>query len=153
MRTPHILILKELGWEDLATRRKYHCLLIMYKITNGFAPNYVFSLCPPRRQDTVNYNLRNEDHIINFYCRLNPFKHSFFPFTIKHWNLLSTDMRESSTIDSFRCKLSKDLLSNTCKLFSQHALSFLLISPYRENIVYQWMSAFLQSYYQLCGRC
>ena len=67
-RTPHLFLLKELGWDDLLKRRMYHCLIIIYKIQNQLTPNYLTCLCPETRAQTVRYNLRRETYLNMFYC-------------------------------------------------------------------------------------
>ena len=37
----------ELEWDLLSTRRKIHKLILLYKIINGFAPQYLFDLLQP----------------------------------------------------------------------------------------------------------
>ena len=122
----------------------------MFRIINGYAPHHVLTLCPPRRSETVNYALRNDDHIVNLYCRLNPFKNSFFPYTIRHWNALSNDIKHSTTLNSFRSKLRKNLLlrpnprwgyySAFTAIFPFFPLfflaSFLRIHPFKPNLEY-----------------
>ena len=119
LRTLHTLVLRELGWEDLNTRRKYHCLLLMYKIMNRFVPSYLSSQRPPLRHENVHYALRNEHDVVNFYYRYNPFKNSFFPCTIKTWNSLSVELKNATTLNIFRLELSKGLIPCKSKLFSE----------------------------------
>ena len=118
VRTPHVLLLSELGWEDLYIRRQFHSLCMMYKIQNGFAPQYLCNICPPNTGQTTGYNLRNSDNIISVYCKYKPFSRSFFPYTIKQWNGLLESVRLVTTINIFKKKLTEHMLSKQNKLFS-----------------------------------
>ena len=117
-RTPQVLLLKELGWEELALRRKLHCLDLMFKIKNKFTPIYLQNLCPNTVQETTRYSLRNAASIRNFACKYMPFRNSFFPFTIRHWNLLDVNIKKCNSTDTFKQKLRAQLSSNKNKLFS-----------------------------------
>jgi hypothetical protein len=56
-------IYKETGWATLSTRRKVKKLLLVYKIVNKEAPDYLYELVPPLVSANVNYNLRNSHNI------------------------------------------------------------------------------------------
>ena len=117
-RTPHVLLLKEVGWEELHVRRKYHCLVVMFKIQNGLVPTYLSNICPLGRLDLANYNLRNNANIRPFYCRYTSFRKSFFPETVSNWNTLDRNIKESQTTNIFKKGLSNILQNQTCKLYS-----------------------------------
>ena len=116
-RTPHIFLLNELGWESLETRRKYHCLVIMYKIQNKLSPTYLSKLCPVKRMLNA-YGLRNVNDLTQIYCRYSSFRKSFFPETVASWNKLDINVREVATLTGFKRNLKADLLCTTNKLYS-----------------------------------
>ena len=117
-RTPHVLLLKELGWEELVCRRKYHCLVVMYKIQHLLTPEYLSCICPPRSSNVVAYSLRNENNIRLFYCKSSTFRKSFFPETVKTWNALELTIRESTSLNIFKRKLKEVLIPKQDKLLS-----------------------------------
>ena len=39
--------------------------------------------------------------------RIDVYLHSFFPSTVKLWNLLPSNLIDSPTLDSFKCNLAK----------------------------------------------
>ena len=117
VRTPHILLLQELNWEQLSTRRKYHCLVLMFKIQKGLVPAYLSNMCPPTIEQAIPYRLRNRNNVSSFTCKYNAFSNSFFPSTIKSWNALDSGIRHISTVNMFKAKLHN--CKNTAnKLFS-----------------------------------
>ena len=58
-------ILADLGRETLQARRAKHTLVILYKIINGLAPEYLQTLVTPIVQNTTSYNLRNSNDLRN----------------------------------------------------------------------------------------
>ena len=106
INTSRSMIYKELGWETLQERRKIQRLVTMYKIQNGIAPSYLCNSLPEPHE--TGYTLRNNDLLPTFRSRINIFQKSFFPRTINDWNLLSSDIRNSSSLYSFKLKL-KDI--------------------------------------------
>ena len=66
-------LLADLGWETLQARRARHKLVVLYKIINGPAPEYLQTLVPPIVQNTTSYNLRNSNDLRNVHARTNPF--------------------------------------------------------------------------------
>lgn len=117
-RTPHILLLKELGWDELYVRRKYHCLILMYKIQNKLVPSYLYEICPKRRN--VQYQLRNVSFIQNFFCKYAAYRKSFFPFTIAQWNSLDQSLKTIDSLLNFKKSLKNRVCNSSNKLFSYH---------------------------------
>ena len=74
-------IYKELGLESLKARRWYKRLTCMFKIMNEQAPNYVINLIPKRNQTIRTRN----SHTPIIHCRIDCFKYSFFPCTLRDW--------------------------------------------------------------------
>ena len=99
-------LLAELGWETLQERRSKHKLVLFFKIINGLTPSYLSDLLPPLVSDTNPYSLRNSDNIQSIRTRTNIFFNSFFPSTIRAWNNLSDEMRNASTVNSFKTLLN-----------------------------------------------
>ena len=94
--------LSDLGLQLLQNRRTKHKLIIFYKIINGPAPNYLLDLVRPIIQETTYYNLRNTDDTQTLHARTNLYYNSFFPSTIRAWNSLPEDTKQSRSISSFK---------------------------------------------------
>ena len=102
----------ESGFPTLSIRRKFHRLIMYYKIINNEAPQYLSDLMPMRSTEHNPYNVRRADDFINFRCHTVAYSNSFFPATTKDWNELPTDIRQATTIGSFKYKLKKHLYPN-----------------------------------------
>ena len=102
-------LLADLGWETLQERRLKHKLVILYKMVNGRAPEYLQTLVPPIVQNTTAHNLRNSDDIRNFRARTNLFYNSFFPSTIRAWNELADEIKATPSVASFKFQLNRNL--------------------------------------------
>ena len=94
----------ELGLESLADRRWSRRLIFFYEIINGFAPNYLSDLLPPRREDE---GIGREGFWVRPpfampFFRTERFRASFFPFCISEWNNLGNGIRNLPTISSFK---------------------------------------------------
>ena len=77
-------ILEESGWESLHKRRKGSKLILLFKGLKGRASIPCDDLQPPNRRS------RNQ-HPMVFqvpYARIDIYKYSFFPDTIRDWNAL-----------------------------------------------------------------
>ena len=98
-------ILTEVGWERLECRRKFHKLIMFFKMTNNIAPPYLTSICPPTIASTSRYVTRYSQSIRLPRCKTSPFKNSFLPSTIGHWNGLDIDVRNSNSVNIFKSKL------------------------------------------------
>ena len=103
----------EIGWEMLKSRREKRKLCQMYKIKTGQAPDYLSNIVPPEVGEATRYSLRNNRDIQQFNCRLSIMKTSFFPSTIDRWNNLPIDIRNSTSLLSFKRKLNS-LSPQTC---------------------------------------
>ena len=102
-------LLADLGWETLQERRSKHKLVILYKMVNGSAPEYLQTLVPPIVQNTTTHNLRNSDDIRNFRARTNLFYNSFLPSTIRAWNELADEIKAAPSVASFKFRLNRNL--------------------------------------------
>ena len=99
--TSRVKIYKELGLESLKARRWYRRLTCMFKIMNDQATNYLINLIPKRNQTTRTRN----SHTPIIHCRIDCFKYSFFPSTLRDWFNLDENIRNSESILSFKNRL------------------------------------------------
>ena len=93
----------DLAWPPLDSRRKLARLTEFFKILKGLSP---ITSTPLQQSSRVT---RNSSSGLSFMClasNSDVFKYSFFPRTIVEWNSLPLDIRSSSSVDSFRYKLS-----------------------------------------------
>ena len=98
--TSHANLLRELGWTTLASRRKYFKLLLLYKMYHNLTPSYLSQLIPP----TINArNLRHVSSIRPINCKTNRLSKSFLRDTIKVWNNLPSDIRDSTSSGLCSC--------------------------------------------------
>ena len=102
-------MLADLRWESLHDRRQTHKLVIFYKIVNSLVPDYLSNLLPPLVQERTTYSLRNANDIRSIHAHTNLFFNSFLPSTIRAWNDLPDNVKEASTVSSFKYRLNRDL--------------------------------------------
>ena len=99
-------IYSEIGWEKLETRRKkINKITLLYKMVNDLTPQYLSSLVPST--EISRYNLRNSNDIRTVNSRTSQYYNSFLPSTIREWNALPEEQRNSSTVVSFKFHLNQ----------------------------------------------
>ena len=102
-------ILKSLGWQDLATRRLINKGCWVYISLNNLTPNYLSELFVPVDQ-VHSYNLRNHDVNLSLpKPKTDYLKKSFCYDEAKLWNTLPSELRNSTSFNSFqKCLKSHD---------------------------------------------
>jgi hypothetical protein len=115
-------IYKETGWKKLSVRPEKRKLSLFYDIFSGQSPDYLQDLLPITVGQTNNYNLRNSKNFTIPPRRLSLYQSSFFPSTIRLWNNLPTDLRNSPCQQMFKTKYENFM---TC--LTNHHYIFLLI--------------------------
>ena len=98
---------EDLGWVSLSRRRLIHRLTLFYKITNNMTPQYLADIVPPTVGDRQIYNLRSRDNITQIHAQKQRYTKSFFPATIREWNSLPMEIRNSPTLCTFKTRLLK----------------------------------------------
>ena len=98
---------KDLRWVKLSERRNIHCLIMLYKIINGQAPQYLINLLPQKIGDNHNHNLRNRNDYYISRTRLETFNRSYFPRTLRLWNNLDFVPLNCQTLSTFKNAISK----------------------------------------------
>ena len=83
-------------------------MVIFYKILNNLTPPYLQDFVPPLAQEANPYRLRNSNNILTIYADTNLYYNSFYPATIRDWNNLPQEIKESSSVASFKYHLNKD---------------------------------------------
>lgn len=100
---------RESGLEPLNKRRYKHKMCMFYKIMNDLTPTYLVSLIPESIDNTMNYNLRNSQNIRPIRARTQLYYRSFVPSGIREWNELPLEIRNSSSLLSFKNTLNKNV--------------------------------------------
>lgn len=123
----------ETGWETLAERREKKKLTLIYRIVHKDAPTYLTDLLPNRIQDTSSYNLRNNQDFQIPFTRLCSFESSFYPSSLRLWNNLELQIRNSPPLSHF-----KNCIKKTCKIvrnysFEGERVSSILLTRIRHN--------------------
>ena len=103
----HDKLLSDLGWDTLQERRTKHKLVIFYKILNNLTPPYLQDFVPPLVQEANPYRLRNSNDIRTIHANTNLYYNSFYPSTIRDWNNLPQEIKQSTSVASFKYQLNK----------------------------------------------
>ena len=97
----------ETGWVPLKNRRLIHALTMLYKVINGQANDYLVAQLPQTVNNRANRSLRSGKNLDIPFARLECFRRSFFPFSIRQWNLLPDNIKSSPDLNSFKLSLAK----------------------------------------------
>ena len=90
----------ETGWEPLSERRRVAKLNTMYKVHINLVPDYHKHSFPSTRRRESKYNTRNREDYTIPKCRLELYRKSFVPDTIKKWNSLNVSVRNNPSFSS-----------------------------------------------------
>ena len=98
------LLYEDLCWPHLASRRKEHCLTLMYKMVNGLVPDYLSDLLPHRQGFDRGHILRSDKNgLLQVpFTRTETFRRSMIPYTIRLWNELNLSIRDSPNLELFK---------------------------------------------------
>ena len=106
----------ELGWESLSDRRKVQRLIQMFKIVNFYTPSYLRDKLPPR----CNPFTQAPHTFKEFRIRTERFRNTFFPDTIKHWNIVISDFAEMPELKIFKSHLLSFYRPDQKSIFGVH---------------------------------
>ncbi|MEW8191406.1 MAG: reverse transcriptase family protein [Candidatus Thiodiazotropha endolucinida] len=101
---------KEIGWDSLEKRRSNHKLTLFYKMTHNLAPLYLSSLVPQSVSNISRYNLRNSNNLQTLDARTSLYYNSFLPSTVRAWNNVNDEVKQSDSLNTFKGFLTKDKL-------------------------------------------
>src|SRR5664279_266711 len=96
-------LLADLGWGQLADRRRVARLSMMFKAVHGLTAIPTGNLLRPTRCT----KRTGQATFINLYARTDAYKYSFMPRTIADWNALPESTRSKPSVDSFRGALRR----------------------------------------------
>ena len=103
-----VKLYEDTAWQSLKDRRDNNMLIMLFKIKNNLAPNYLYELLPPENREYTTYNLRHGNNIVLPCTRLESFKRSFIPFSVRLWNSLPIHVRYAPSVSEFKRHLNKD---------------------------------------------
>ena len=118
--TPHDKLYLESNIEPLQKRRKTQKLLLMFKIINEQTPKYLYEIIQPHINNTLQYNIRHTNYFKTPLCRTVSYQNSYFPLTMKEWNRINVEIRNSPTVQIFKnniMKMNNINPSNTTDIF------------------------------------
>ena len=98
----------ETGWQSINERISNSTTIMIYKIKNNIAPQYLIDLFPGENQERTTRALRNNENIAllgDRFLRLETFKNSFLPKAITLWNDLPTSVRKIPSVELFKAHL------------------------------------------------
>ena len=107
----------ELGLESLRNRRWYRKLTTFYKIFTNQAPAYLFKLIPVTNN---HYLTRYVHEIPPFKTKHEFFKNTFFPSSIKEWNILDVSIRNADSLSVFKNKILSFIRPSPNSVFNCH---------------------------------
>ena len=99
---------KEMGWDSLEKRRADHKLTLFYKITHNLTPFYIHALDPPSVSHISRYSLRKSYDLQTIDARTALYYNSFRPSTVRAWNNVNDEAKQSNSVNTFICFLNKD---------------------------------------------
>ena len=111
-RCSAILLMDEIGWQSLATRRRNHRLALFYKIINGLSPPYLGDLVPGRVRHQTGYGLRRSNDPIVPMCRTSTLLKSFLPNMESEWNRLNVEIKNAGNLSIFKSKTKQSVTKN-----------------------------------------
>ena len=103
------MLYQETGWEPLEKRQYKYKLCLFYQMNTGISPNYLSSLIPASVEDSTIYNLRNANNLRHTLTRTQLYYRSFLSSIIRACNDLALEVRQSSSVQSFKYQLNKNL--------------------------------------------
>ena len=124
----------ELNWDSLSIRRTYAKLCLFFKIAHHKTPQYLGQKYFTNAGSTrlTRMTATAEHRILEPRCRIVCYQSSYFPSSIKLWNMLPSSILQCESILSFKVnirqhlKLSKNSSEKTLAYFSTGRLGRVL---------------------------
>ena len=99
-------MLADLGWKNLADRRRDLRLALLYKITNNLVAVPASSIDINKPYSTRT-RAKHKHKYQTLRANTNELKHSFVHRTIPEWNILPAYVAEADSVSSFKARLAK----------------------------------------------
>ncbi|XP_072016347.1 uncharacterized protein [Amphiura filiformis] len=111
-------MLQELKWPSLQDRRTISRLTMLHKINSGDSPLTVPGKFQPVNTDRPVTRSHRPDQFINYPARTELYKNSFYPRTIRQWNLLPASViTQSTSAKSFNTNAWKYMNDHKAQLY------------------------------------
>jgi hypothetical protein len=111
------LLRKELKWLDMNQRRIKHGLILIYKILNGLAPNYLLdSFTLVKEIHSVNTRRANSNIYINKNISSKIHRQAYTFEMAKIYNNIPEDIKEAVSVNSFKNKINELLINDNLAL-------------------------------------
>ena len=110
----------ELGWESLSDRRWARRMTLYYKIVNGQTPAYLFDHVPKEAPRALRKYVPKAP-----ITRTQRYANSFFPYCINHWESLDSEIKFSTSVQTFKIKINECIRSEPrfCCNRNRHGMS------------------------------
>ena len=102
------LYLKKYVWNHLSIDEKNHRLTLFYKMFDNITPLYLASLVPQSVSNLSRYNLCNSNDLLTVNSRSSQYYHSFLPSTNRDLNSLSSETKQSASVNVFKHSINED---------------------------------------------
>lgn len=96
---------------NISARRKKHKLIMFYRLKNNMCPTYLSSLVPPTVGNISRYDFRNVDNIQTIRAHSQLYFDSLLPSVVRDWNALLGEIRNSTSLFSFKNQLNLNIRS------------------------------------------
>ena len=100
--TSRVKLYDELGWESLSDRRWGRRMSMYYKIVNGHTPAYLFEHVPSEAPRTLRKYVPKAP-----ITKTQRYANSFFPYCIKQWENLDSEIKFSTSVQTFKTKINE----------------------------------------------
>jgi tRNA A37 N6-isopentenylltransferase MiaA len=107
------------GWEKLLERREKHQLILLYKIVNNQTPGYLRNVLPDRVDNRHYHNTRQSANILEISSKTKFYSDYFLPSSIKLWNRLPIDTRNSRFLNIFKERIKTQNSKSPAHYYSQ----------------------------------
>ena len=100
-------LLSEIGWVPLSDRRHIQKLILVFKEKQGNLPIYLHEKFPLTVRESNPYNLRNSADFEAIIRRTEIYSKSVIPSSIKLWNELDIEIRNSPSLSIFKSNIKR----------------------------------------------
>ena len=130
--TNHDMLYAELGISSLASRRQDAKLIQFFKILNNEAPSYIDEIIRNFKTHNNEYNLRNTN-LRHPTPSTTSYQKSFFISTIDLWNNIDPELKNCTSLYSFKSTLKKRTIKPPKYFFDGERQSNILLCQLRNN--------------------
>ena len=118
-----VILYKELGFCPLSERRKNAKLIQVFKILNNEAPPYINDILTNFNTNETGYNLRSSN-LRHPVPRTTSYQNSSFISTTDLWNDLDPQLKNATSLYSFKQTFKKQVLRNIIRMVTEHLIFY-----------------------------